>query len=215
MPKIKLSLAAQFIIVITMFINLWIKLFFVLAPFFALTIFLSITEKYEEAQRRKLALTVSAAVALICLLLFFAGRQIFEIFGITLDSFRIGAGILLLLSGISLVQGKTVAVGPTEGDVAVVPLAIPIIVGPATTGTILVMGAELTTISTKAIGCLSLLAAVASVGTVLFAGSFLQRALGTRGIAILSRLSGLILSAMAAEMIMVGIRAFLIDSGSQ
>jgi multiple antibiotic resistance protein len=200
-----------------MFINLWIKLFFVLTPFFALTMFLSLTENYEEAQRRKLALSVSIAVALISFLLFFAGRQIFAIFGITLDSFRVGAGILLLLSGINLVQGKgkPAVVGSTEEDIAVVPLAIPIIVGPATTGTILVMGAELTTIYTKAIGSLALVAAVASVGMILFAGSFIERALGTRGIAILSRLTGLILSAMAAQMIMTGIQAFLVVSGSQ
>jgi multiple antibiotic resistance protein len=198
-----------------MFVNLWVKLFFVLTPFFALTMFLSLTEQHEEAQRRKLAVSVSVAVALICLLLFFAGRQIFFVFGITLDSFRIGAGILLLLSGIGLVHGKSTVAGPTDGGVAVVPLAIPIIVGPATTGTILVMGAELTSISTKVTGCLALFAAVASVGTVLFAGSVLQHALGTRGIAILSKLSGLILSAMAAEMIMTGVRAFIAVSGSQ
>lgn len=199
----------------TIFVNLWVKLFFVLTPFFALTMFLTLTEKQEEAQRRKLALSVSVAVALICLLLFFAGRQIFSVFGITLDSFRIGAGILLLLSGIGLVHGKTSVTGPTEGDVAVVPLAIPIIVGPATMGTILVMGAELTTISAKTTGCLALFAAVASVAAVLLAGSFLQRALGTRGIAILSRLTGLVLSAMAAQMFMTGVRAFLAVSENQ
>jgi multiple antibiotic resistance protein len=105
----------------TMVINLWIKLFFVLTPFFALTMFLGLTEDLEEVQRRRLALSVSVAVALICLLLFFAGRQIFSVFGITLNSFRIGAGILLLLSGINLVHGKPSATGPAEGDVAVVP----------------------------------------------------------------------------------------------
>ena len=199
----------------TMFVNLWIMLFFVLTPFFALTMFLSLTENYEKVQRRRLALSVSIAVAFTGLLLFFAGNQIFAIFGITLDSFRIGAGILLLLSGISLVQGKIAMVGPAEGDIAVVPLAIPIIVGPATTGTILVMGAELTTIYTKVIGSLALFAAVASVGMILFAASFIKRALGTRGIAILSRLTGLILSAMAAQMIMTGIQAFLVIPGSQ
>ncbi len=198
----------------SMFVTLWVKLFFVLTPFFALTMFLSLTETHEESQRRKLALSSSVAVALICLLLFFVGRQIFALFGITLDSFRIGAGILLLLSGIGLVHGKTSVAGTTEGDVAVVPLAIPIIVGPATTGTILVMGAELTTIATKSTGCLALLAAVSSVGAILLAGSFLQRALGTRGISILSRLTGLILSAMAAQMIMTGVRAFFAVSGS-
>jgi len=199
----------------SMFVSLWVKLFFVLTPFFALTMFLSLTEKHAATERRKLAMSVSVAVALICLLLFFAGRQIFSVFGITLDSFRIGAGVLLLLSGIGLVHGKTRVTKNVEGDVAVVPLAIPIIVGPATTGTILVMGAELNAMSTKIIGCLAMLAAVASVAIVLLAGSFIQRVLGTRGIAILSRLTGLILSAIAAQMIMTGIQAFLNCSTGQ
>lgn len=195
-----------------LFLSLWIKLFFVLTPFFALTMFLSMTEGYSATRRTKLAIAVSAAVAVTCLVLFFAGRQMFELFGITLDSFRIGAGVLLLLSGIALVHARSGAAGATDegGDVAVVPLAIPIIVGPATTGTLLVMGAELTALSAKAIGCLALLAAVGCIAAVLLAGSFIQRCLGARGIAILSKLTGLILAALAAQMIMTGIKGFLV-----
>jgi multiple antibiotic resistance protein len=193
-----------------LFLSLWIKLFFVLTPFFGLTIFLSMTEGYNDTRRRKLAMAVSTAVAVLCLLLFFAGKQMFSLFGITLDSFRIGAGVLLLLSGIGLVHGKTGTAGDAcEGDVAVVPLAMPIIVGPATTGTLLVMGAELNTLSAKAVGCLALLCAVICIAVVLLAASFIQRSLGARGIAILSKLTGLILAALAAQMIMSGIQGFL------
>ncbi len=193
----------------TLFLSLWIKLFFVLTPFFGLTMFLSVTEGYDQTRRRKLAWSVSGAVAALCLLLFFAGHQLFALFGITLDSFRIGAGVLLLLSGIGLVHGKaTIPGGEDDGDIAVVPLAMPIIVGPATTGTLLVMGAELVGISAKSVGCLALLLAVACITAVLLAGSFIQRSLGTRGIAILSKLTGLILAALAAQMIMTGIQGF-------
>jgi len=119
-----------------LFISLWIRLFFVFTPFFGLTMFLSMTEGYDEQKRRRLAISVSAAVLILCMVLFFAGKQIFGLFGITLDSFRIGAGALLFLSGVALVQGKAGAGRPASGeDVAVVPLAIPVIVGPATTGT--------------------------------------------------------------------------------
>lgn len=193
-----------------LFFSLWLKLFFVLTPFFALTMFLSLTEGFEESRRRKLALNVSVTVAAVCLLLFFAGRQMFSLFGITLDSFRIGAGVLLMLSGIALVHGKTTTATPAaDGDVTVVPLAIPIIVGPATTGTLLVMGAEMTALSEKVTGCLALLAAVACISGVLLAGSLIQRCLGSRGISILSKLTGLILAALAAQMIMMGMQSFL------
>jgi multiple antibiotic resistance protein len=137
----------------SLFLSLWIKLFFVLTPFFGLTMFLSMTEDYEAPRRRKLALSVAIAVAISCLALFFVGLQIFSILGITVDAFRIGAGVLLMLSGISLVNGKAAtAVAAGSDDVAVVPLAIPIFVGPATIGTLLVLGAELDTLTTKMIG---------------------------------------------------------------
>ncbi|MFZ5562822.1 MAG: MarC family protein, partial [Thermodesulfobacteriota bacterium] len=72
-----------------LFFSLWIKLFFVFTPFFGLSMFLSLTEGYDEHRRRRVALTVSMAVGVLCLLLFFGGRQIFSLFGITLDAFRI------------------------------------------------------------------------------------------------------------------------------
>ena len=193
-----------------LFLSLWIKLFFVLTPFFGLTMFLSMTEGYDAGRRRRFALAVSSAVAVLCLVLLFAGQQIFSLFGITLDAFRIGAGVLLMLSAIALVQGRAGAADAArEGDVAVVPLAMPIIVGPATTGTLLVLGAELDTLAAKAIGSLALLFAVACVAVILLAASFFQRWLGARGIAILSKLTGLILAALAAQMTMMGIQGFI------
>lgn len=193
-----------------LFLSLWIKLFFVLTPFFGLTMFLSMTEGYDAGRRRRLALAVTSAVAVLCLVLFFAGQQIFSLFGITLDAFRIGAGVLLMLSAIALVQGRAGAADAArEGDVAVVPLAMPIIVGPATTGTLLVLGAELDTLAAKAVGSLALLSAVACMAVILLAASYIQRWLGARGIAILSKLTGLILAALAAQMIMMGIQGFI------
>ncbi len=193
-----------------LFISLWFRLFFVFTPFFGLTMFLSMTEGCDEQKRRRLAISVSAAVLILCMVLFFAGKQLFALFGITLDSFRIGAGALLFLSGVALVQGKAGAGrSPSEAEMAVVPLAIPVIVGPATTGTILVMGAELDGTHQIGLGCLALLLAVSCLAGVLLLGSFFERVLGVRGILILSKITGLVLSAMAAQMIMTGILGFL------
>jgi multiple antibiotic resistance protein len=192
------------------FLSIWITLFFVFTPFFALTMFLSMTEGYDESHRRRLAVTVSISVAVLCLILFFAGKQLFALFGITLDAFRIGAGALLFLSGVALVQGRAANAGASsDGDVAVVPLAMPIIVGPATTGTLLVMGAELEGIQVKLIGSLALLAAVACIAAVLLLSAYIQRGLGVRGIGILSKLTGLVLAALSAQMVMTGVQGFL------
>jgi multiple antibiotic resistance protein len=195
---------------LALFLSVWIKFTFLFAPFFALTMFLSMTEGYSESRRRKVALAVTGAVAIACLVLFFAGNQLFALFGITLNSFRIGAGVLLFLSSVGLSQGNPMPTNVTKGgDIAVVPLAIPIIVGPATTGTLLVLGAELDGVTAKSLGCLALLFAVLCMGVLLLLSSLIQRSLGDRGIGILSKLTGLILAALAAQMIMTGIQGFL------
>ncbi|MDD5482083.1 MAG: MarC family protein, partial [Kiritimatiellae bacterium] len=78
-----------------------------------------------------------------------------------------------------------------------------------TIGTLLVMGAETTTLNGKTVGFVALLLAVTCVAAILLAGSVLQRILGVRGISILSKLTGLILAALAAQMIMTGVQHFL------
>lgn len=195
---------------VSFFVSVWLKFFFLFTPFFALSMFLSMTKGYAEVQRRKLAMQVSGAVGVFCLALFFFGNIIFSLFGITLDSFRVGAGALLFLSAVGLVQGNLAVAKPSlEEDIAVVPLAMPIIVGPATIGTLLVLGAEISDAFHKSLGCLALLLAVISVGTILVLASFFERAVGKRGLNILSKITGLILAALAAQMILVGVQHFL------
>lgn len=191
-------------------ISTWIKLFFVLAPFFVLTMFLALTRSYTPQQQRRTAVKVTVAVYVICMCLYFFGDTIFAIFGITLDAFRIGAGALLFLSAVSLVRGPQPAQEPlAEGDISVVPLAIPITVGPATTGALMVMGATVRTPMERVMGSVSLLAAVLTVGGLLYLANPIERMLGRIGISILTKLTGLILAALAAQIIFTGIRNFL------
>ena len=192
------------------FVTVWLKFFFLFTPFFALSMFLSMTGDYTEKRRRKLAVMISVAVAVLCIGLLFLGNQIFAIFGITLNAFRIGVGALLFLSAVSLVQGrKSSPDANQEADIAVVPLAMPVIVGPATTGTLLVMGAGLSSVTEKAVGCLALLFAVLCVGVMLLLATAIERGIGYRGLNILSKLTGIILAALAAQMIMDGILGFI------
>jgi multiple antibiotic resistance protein len=191
------------------FVSVWLKIFFVLTPFFALSMFLSLTGDYTAAQQRHLAWRVIAAATVICLTLFFFGTPIFEVFGITLDAFRVGTGGLLFLSAVTLIRSTPVtAAGSPDHDIAVVPLAMPIIVGPATVGTLLVLGAEIDGLLRKTVGALALLLALAAVGTFLLLAAAVERALGRRGLNILSKITGLVLAALAAQMILAGIAHF-------
>ncbi len=190
-----------------------IKFFFLLTPFFVLSVFLTLTNGYTGAQRRKLAHKVAFASLLICTILLFFGRWIFNIFGITLDAFRIGAGVLLFLSGIKLANGAAgdpVAVQP-DSEIAVVPLAIPVVVGPATTGALLVVGVEAADWFSLFMAYASLLIALLGIWGFMCAANFLERLLKHRGIVTLSKITGLILSALAAEMIFTGVRNFMFN----
>ena len=196
------------------FVAVWLKFFFIFTPFFALSMFLSMTGDYTEKRRRRLAVMISVAVAALCIGLLFLGNQLFAVFGITLNAFRIGVGALLFLSAVGLVQGrKSPSEDNQEADIAVVPLAMPVIVGPATTGTLLVMGAGLGSVTEKAVGCLALLFAVVCLGVMLLLGTAIERGIGHRGLNILSKLTGIILAALAAQMIMDGIQGFLAAKG--
>ncbi|WP_285907179.1 MarC family protein [Pseudodesulfovibrio pelocollis] len=194
----------------SLFVSLFIKLFFLLTPFFVLTVFLSLTEGMEKAERRKVALRTSVAVLIIALVLYYAGNPIFATLGITMDGFRVGAGSLLFLSAVSLVSGKRSRPEPEENtDMAVVPLAMPITVGPATIGTLLILGAELGGPAEQAVGAAALVCACLTVAGLLFSATAIHRLIGPMGLAVLMRITGLVLSAMAAQIVFTGVRNFM------
>jgi multiple antibiotic resistance protein len=195
---------------LTMFVNVYLKMFIILTPFFVMSAFLSLTKDFSRAERRQLAVRVTVAVILACFLLYVFGRYIFALFGITLDAFRIGAGAVLFLSAVGMVQGKT-SISPRDAgqDVAVVPLAIPITVGPGTIGALLVMGAGLKSFPEKMVASAALFCAVISVGAMLFAANRLERLLGQQGLVILTKLTGLFVSAIAAQIFFTGLKNFM------
>lgn len=194
----------------TLFIETYVTLFFLLTPFFVLSAFLSMTREITPADRRKLALRVTLAVAVAGCVLSLAGNTIFGVFGITLDAFRIGAGALLFLSAVSLVRGgKADTPAEAEGDISVVPLAIPITIGPATVGALLVMGAQAASTAERAVTIASFLAASLTVGLMLMAATSIERLVGRMGLSILSKLTGLVLAALSAQIVFTGVRGML------
>lgn len=181
-----------------------------MAPFFALSAFLSMTAKDSEMQKKRLALKITFSVCIVCLILFLFGNYIFYFVGITIDSFRIGAGALLFLTAVSLVQGKqTDSKAGRNDDIVVVPLSIPIIAGPATIGTILVMSAEVSSLREKILLLAALFTATLSVGIILFLSSAVERVLKKKGITVMTKITGLILAALASQMVFTGIKSFL------
>lgn len=193
-----------------LFVTTFVKMFFLLTPFFVLTVFLTMTRDMAPQAQRRLAVRVGIAVYAVCMCLYFFGEYIFSLFGITLDAFRIGSGALLFLSAVSLVRDpQPTRVQETTGDISVVPLAIPITVGPATIGALMVMGAAEHGPLEQVIASLGLLSAILCVALILYIGPGIERLLGRTGISILSKVTGLILAALSAQIVFTGVRGFM------
>lgn len=187
-----------------------IKLYALMTPPAVLSAFLGNTKDYDNAQKHKIALKTSLAIFIIGIVLYVWGANIFELFGFTLDAFRIGSGVLLMLTAISLMRdegkGKQTQF---EGDISVVPLAIPLSMGPASIGAVMVMGAAARNHHQLLIGIISLFLAAAGIYFLLLSADIVGRILHTTGIAVLAKLTGLILAAIAAQVVFTGIVGFL------
>ena len=194
-------------------IGVFVKIFFLLTPFFVLSVYVTLTRGEPEISRRRLAVRTTVAVLVIAMVLYLFGEQIFRYLGITLDAFRIGSGIVLLLSGIEVVRGGGVPTGvrqaDDDGDISVVPLAIPYTVGPGTVGTLLVMGAGVPSTEVRIAEILGIIFAVFALGALLFFSDRLERLLKRKGLNILSKLTGLFLAALASQIIFEGIKNIL------
>ena len=195
---------------VALFTETLVKYFFLTTPFFALSMFLAMTPDLTTRERANLANRVGIAAWIITVILFAFGQVIFRVFGISVDAFRIGAGALLFLSAVSLMNPKVKPVESETGDdIAVVPLAMPVIIGPATCGPLLVLSADIGDWMSRGVAVLSLTVALLALWGILRIGAWIEQRLGQKGIAILMRMTGLVLSALSAQMIMTGVVAFL------
>ncbi|MDR1946873.1 MAG: MarC family protein [Desulfovibrio sp.] len=187
-----------------------LKLFALMTPPVAVTAFLSVSKQYSEAEKIATARKCAAAVFILGITLYFCGEKVFAFFGFTLNAFRIGAGALLFLSAVSMMnESPEKPFVPPGEDISIVPLAIPLCMGPASIGTVIIMGASAADTAGRVVGALSLLAASLGIYLCLRFADRVQCRLGNTGMAVLSKLTGLLLAAIAAQVVFTGIDAFL------
>lgn len=196
----------------------FVKLFFLFCPFYVLNMFLSLTEGVDPVRRRDVAVRVTYVVMTVGAIAYFFGNGFLALFGLDLEGFRIGSGILLLIMAQGLALGHetpTASDRPRNvSDIVVVPLGIPIIMGPACVSPIIIIGAETIKSPTAgwgmvAVGFLGFLLAMVALGAILYFADVLERMFGKKLIRIFSKVSGVILMAMAAQMIAKGFFAYL------
>jgi len=185
-----------------------IVLFIIVDPFGNVPIFMSLTAKMAEAQKRKVFDTATLIGIILLLVFAFTGQEIFLIFGISIYSFEVAGGILLLIIAMRiLISGSLHENGESPESIGAVPIAMPLLVGP---------GAITTTIlNLQAYG---MIVTIISVLVVLFITWLILRYvnsiykfLGKTGSIVIARVMALLIAAIAIQYILVGISHFLAD----
>ncbi len=192
--------------------------FFVVDPVGVVPIFLAITAGDSETKMRRTALR--ACLVAGGLLLFFAifGGVIFQVFGVSLAAFRVAGGILLLITSLDMLRARPSETrtsrteeqeGVAKEDVALVPLAMPLLAGPGAIASAMVLMSK----GESLVMAVPVLAAIVLTFVasyfILRASNRVQRVLKQSGVAILERVMGLILAAIAVQFMADGAKDLL------
>ncbi|MFA4718648.1 neutral amino acid NAAT transporter SnatA [Pyrococcus kukulkanii] len=189
------------------FILMYAGLFAITNPIGAVPVFMGVVSHLPIEKRHEVARKVSIAVLVTLITFALIGQWIFKFFGSSVDAFAIAGGILLFRMGMEMLSGKLSSVKIDEEEVtleevAVIPLAIPLISGPGAITTVMLY----TTRENPVIVILTIIAISVTVYLILSSGNKIIEKMGRVGIKVTTRMMGLILTSMAIQMIINGIK---------
>lgn len=195
---------------VQLFGDTYIKMFFLLAPFFTMTLFLKMAEGLNSTERRRAAMRASVAVLISISAFYFFGGLLFGLLGVTLAAFQIGAGTTLFLTSVMLVLGISKPPQPEEdADFAVVPLALPLIVGPGAIGTLMVWGTQITEPTQRMVAYGAIFSAGITMMLFLLLAEHIQKIIGRKTLSVMTKVTALVLTALAAQIVFTGIKNFM------
>ena len=203
---------------ITFSLQAFLSLLVIVNPFSSVPVLISLSQDYSKEEIRLIAFKASLYAFFILTFFLLTGDMLFKILGITLPSFKVGGGILLFLIALNLVQGEIIKEkGKTSeieaalrrDNIALIPLAMPLLAGPGSITTVLVLRAS----SNSLIELLILVICILLVSSVAFvvysSASFLYRFLGKSGINLITRILGVLLLAISVQFITDGLKILL------
>jgi multiple antibiotic resistance protein len=187
-------------------INTFIPIFVAIDIFAVLPFFVSITEGMTVEKRHSVERDSVLTALLVGLSFIALGEGIFNVLGITPDDFKIAGGLLLLIFAVLDLIGLAEVIRQPSGKLGVVPIGVPLVVGPAVLTTILVLVDHYGILPTVASFIVNLLIVWISFK----AASTITRALGKGGILVISKIMALLLASIAVMMIRLGIENILL-----
>ena len=194
-------------------------------PFSALTLFLDLTRGYSMIDRRKVARIACLTIFITISFFTVAGETLLKLLGISIGSFQLAGGILVFLISLNMMNGDGNPVKPDQENFdveydkyaapstasAVVPLAIPMMIGPGGISTVIIYSSQISGIlRVSAVLIAGLLISLFCYLALMAAGR-ISRLLGDTGLNIMSRIMGMLLAAVSIEIIVSGLRTLFPD----
>ncbi|MEG3220571.1 YchE family NAAT transporter [Vibrio gigantis] len=200
---------------LAIFMQFFLGLVAAVNPIGIMPVFVSLTAHMPPEERNRTALQANIAVAVILIVSLVAGQMLLDMFSISLDSFRVAGGLLLLSIAFSMMSGKLGEDKQNKQEkseyiskeqIGVVPLAMPLMAGPGAISSTIVYGARYpAAIDTVGIG-ISIIAFATCSWLLFRSAPVIVRFLGQTGINVITRIMGLILGALGIEFIANGLR---------
>jgi multiple antibiotic resistance protein len=200
------------------YIHIFMALIAIVNPIGAVPVFLGISDKYTLQEKKKTIKTGAIAMFVVMVVVLFIGQPILSFFSISIASFRVGGGLLILLMAIQMMRGEQ-PVSKLNADekeeaelkatIGVVPLAIPTLTGPGTISSVILQAEKSSNILHFGIlvGIITVISLL--VFCVLSLSPKISNLLGKTGINIFTRVMGLILAATGVEFIVYGMKEMI------
>jgi multiple antibiotic resistance protein len=192
--------------------------FFVVDPLAVLPIFLAITATETPEQKRATALRAAITCGITLTVFAAAGSLIFRFFGITLGAFKIAGGVLLFLVALDMMQARPSRTrstpeeeqeGANKADVAIIPLAIPLLSGPGSIATVMVLMTKHKQFVYSIPVFVSIVLTAIITWLMLRGAEWMERKLSKTFMNVVTRVMGLILAAVAVEFVVSGVKDVL------
>lgn len=199
-------------------ITSFVTLFVIIDPVGLLPIFIALTPGMTAAERRSIAFRASTVAFFILALFAFFGEAVLGFIGISMEAFRIAGGALLFLTALDMLferrtkrredRAQESEEYDSSSDPSVFPLAIPLIAGPGSIATVILLAGQSPGVQGTFLVLGVALAVIASAILLFLAGGLLERALGKVGITVVTRILGMLLAALSIQFILDGLKAF-------
>lgn len=194
---------------IAYYIKVFISIFVLVNPLEGIPVYLASTSGMPNDQRQKIAKTAGVGVAIILLIALFLGKLILQVFAITIPAFTLAGGTIIFLIALKMVLGddndNSTQAAPTKKNIAIVPLATPLLAGPGPISSVILYATLSTSIWDHLMISIVIIIVAIATWLALRGASKLQVYLKENGVDVLTRISGILVAAIAVEMIISGI----------